>query len=137
MYRRYNSSVERALSFFDNTLQEWADYISFLGRLLKVTSNPHGLVIRSSGNISLGITIASCRCHDDPSEKIGFQAASPVFKPITSLWCASESTRDIRLHFRINRGKRSSNRRGAALTLSRKKNCRKIFRHLYRASARC
>ncbi|KAI9701961.1 MAG: hypothetical protein M1836_001305 [Candelina mexicana] len=34
-YRRYTSNVERALSLFDNTLQEWADYISFLGRLLK------------------------------------------------------------------------------------------------------
>lgn len=37
-YRRYASSVERALSLFDNALQEWADYISFLGRLLKVSS---------------------------------------------------------------------------------------------------
>lgn len=36
-YRRYASSVERALSLFDNALQEWADYISFLGRLLKVS----------------------------------------------------------------------------------------------------
>ena len=35
-YRRYASNVERALSVFDTTLQEWADYIAFLGRLLKV-----------------------------------------------------------------------------------------------------
>ncbi|KAI9795800.1 MAG: hypothetical protein M1833_006821 [Piccolia ochrophora] len=34
-YRRYASAVERALSLFETTLQEWADYISFLGRLLK------------------------------------------------------------------------------------------------------
>ncbi|KAI9803891.1 MAG: hypothetical protein M1825_001771 [Sarcosagium campestre] len=34
-YRRYASGLERALSLFDTTLQEWADYISFLGRLLK------------------------------------------------------------------------------------------------------
>ncbi|KAI9376597.1 Dopey, N-terminal-domain-containing protein [Aspergillus egyptiacus] len=34
-YRRYASSVERALSLFDTTLQEWADYISFLSRLLR------------------------------------------------------------------------------------------------------
>jgi hypothetical protein len=38
-YRRYASSVERALSLFDNALQEWADYISFLSRLLKVSAN--------------------------------------------------------------------------------------------------
>lgn len=35
-FRRYASGVERALSLFDTALQEWADYISFLGRLLKV-----------------------------------------------------------------------------------------------------
>jgi len=35
-YRRYASGVERALSLFDTALQEWADYISFLSRLLKV-----------------------------------------------------------------------------------------------------
>lgn len=35
-YRRYASSIERALSLFDSALQEWADYISFLSRLLKV-----------------------------------------------------------------------------------------------------
>jgi hypothetical protein len=38
-YRRYASSVERALSLFDNALQEWADYISFLSRLLKVSAS--------------------------------------------------------------------------------------------------
>ena len=35
-YRRYASGVERALSLFDTAQQEWADYISFLARLLKV-----------------------------------------------------------------------------------------------------
>ncbi|KAI9786776.1 MAG: hypothetical protein M1816_007783 [Peltula sp. TS41687] len=34
-YRRYASGIDRALSLFDTALQEWADYISFLGRLLK------------------------------------------------------------------------------------------------------
>lgn len=36
-YRRYAASIERALASFDSTRQEWADYISFLGRLLKVS----------------------------------------------------------------------------------------------------
>ncbi|KAK4457451.1 hypothetical protein QBC42DRAFT_279088 [Cladorrhinum samala] len=35
-YRKYANHVERALSLFETTLQEWADYISFLNRLLKV-----------------------------------------------------------------------------------------------------
>ena len=35
-YRRYASGIERVLSSFETTVDEWADYISFLGRLLKV-----------------------------------------------------------------------------------------------------
>ena len=35
-YRRYASGIERTLSMFDTALQEWEDYISFLGRLSKV-----------------------------------------------------------------------------------------------------
>ena len=52
-YRRYASNVERALSLFDNALQEWADYISFLGRLLRAlqskpsdtTDIPHNSIV--------------------------------------------------------------------------------------------
>lgn len=39
-YRRYASSIDRALSLFDSALQEWADYIAFLGRLLRVCHCP-------------------------------------------------------------------------------------------------
>jgi hypothetical protein len=35
-YRKYASGVDRALSLYEAGLQEWADYISFLNRLLKV-----------------------------------------------------------------------------------------------------
>lgn len=34
-YRKYATGVERALGLFETALQEWADYISFLNRLLK------------------------------------------------------------------------------------------------------
>ena len=34
-FRRYASGVERTLALWDAAQQEWADYISFLGRLLK------------------------------------------------------------------------------------------------------
>ncbi|PWY70957.1 hypothetical protein BO70DRAFT_432047 [Aspergillus heteromorphus CBS 117.55] len=45
-YRRYATTVERALSLFDTALQEWADYISFLSRLLKaLQSHPADLPI--------------------------------------------------------------------------------------------
>ena len=37
-YKRFSASIDRALALFEsNSLQEWADYISFLGRLLRVT----------------------------------------------------------------------------------------------------
>lgn len=35
-FRRYASGVEKALSLFETALEEWADYISFLNRVLKV-----------------------------------------------------------------------------------------------------
>lgn len=35
-YRKYANGIDRALSLFETALQEWADYISFLNRLLKV-----------------------------------------------------------------------------------------------------
>ncbi|KAL8672866.1 MAG: hypothetical protein Q9168_002704 [Polycauliona sp. 1 TL-2023] len=34
--RRYAAGIDRALSLFDTALQEWADYLPFLARLLKV-----------------------------------------------------------------------------------------------------
>ncbi|CAK7216411.1 hypothetical protein SCUCBS95973_002803 [Sporothrix curviconia] len=34
-FRKYAAGVDRALSLFETALQEWADYISFLNRLLK------------------------------------------------------------------------------------------------------
>lgn len=41
-YRRYAAGIERALATFDSAQQEWADYIAFLARLLKVRfTNSH------------------------------------------------------------------------------------------------
>lgn len=37
-FRRYAAGVERALALWDTAQQEWADYISFLARLLKVNT---------------------------------------------------------------------------------------------------
>ena len=35
-FRRYASAVERVLAQFETAVENWADYISFLTRLLKV-----------------------------------------------------------------------------------------------------
>ncbi|KAF6810329.1 cellular morphogenesis regulator [Colletotrichum sojae] len=40
-FRKYASGVERALTLFETALQEWADYISFLNRLLKALQARH------------------------------------------------------------------------------------------------
>jgi hypothetical protein len=38
-FRRYAAGIDRVLSIFDSGLREWADYISFLSRLLKALQN--------------------------------------------------------------------------------------------------
>jgi len=35
-YKRWALIIERVLATYDQSVDEWADYISFLGRLLKV-----------------------------------------------------------------------------------------------------
>ncbi|KAF3902520.1 hypothetical protein ABW21_db0204640 [Orbilia brochopaga] len=44
-FKKYAAGVERALALFENTLQEWADYISFLGRLHKAIQANHSLAV--------------------------------------------------------------------------------------------
>ncbi|KAL9598481.1 MAG: hypothetical protein Q9219_004454 [cf. Caloplaca sp. 3 TL-2023] len=42
--RRYAAGIDRALTLFDNDLQDWADYLPFLGRLLKALQvHPPGI----------------------------------------------------------------------------------------------
>ncbi|KAL8717527.1 MAG: hypothetical protein Q9225_005234 [Loekoesia sp. 1 TL-2023] len=42
--RRYAAGIERALTLFDSALQDWADYLPFLGRLLKALQvHPPGI----------------------------------------------------------------------------------------------
>lgn len=36
-YRRYSVLMEKTLSSFDGASQEWADYVSFLNRLIRVS----------------------------------------------------------------------------------------------------
>ncbi|EWC46743.1 hypothetical protein DRE_03988 [Drechslerella stenobrocha 248] len=44
-FKKYAAGVERALALFENTLQEWADYISFLSRLHKAIQANHSLAV--------------------------------------------------------------------------------------------
>ncbi|KAF3921998.1 hypothetical protein ABW20_dc0105088 [Dactylellina cionopaga] len=44
-FKKYTAGVERALALFESTLQEWADYISFLGRLHKAIQANHSIAV--------------------------------------------------------------------------------------------
>ncbi|KAI5778510.1 Dopey, N-terminal-domain-containing protein [Geopyxis carbonaria] len=51
-YKRFSTSIDRALALFEgNNLQEWADYISFLGRLLKALQSHPSLPLIPSKSI--------------------------------------------------------------------------------------
>ncbi|CAI6339107.1 unnamed protein product [Periconia digitata] len=59
-FRRYAATVERALALWDTSQQEWADYISFLARLLKALQShpPITPVIPHSDTVAL--RLAQC-----------------------------------------------------------------------------
>lgn len=59
-FKRYAAGVDRVLGLFDTTLEEWADYISFLGRLLKALHNhPEGVTVVPRKHI-VGKRLAQC-----------------------------------------------------------------------------
>lgn len=43
-YRKFQATIDKVLATFDGNLQEWADYISFLSRLLKVFEAPKSVI---------------------------------------------------------------------------------------------
>lgn len=66
-YRRYALGVERALSTFDTAQQEWADYISFLSRLLKaLQAHPVDCHIVPDSQI-VATRLSQCLNHQLPS----------------------------------------------------------------------
>ncbi|KAL6714459.1 hypothetical protein ACLMJK_007883 [Lecanora helva] len=66
-YRRYASNVERALSLFDTALQEWADYIAFLGRLLKALQTRPSDVVEIPHRSTVAKRLAQCLAPTLPS----------------------------------------------------------------------
>ncbi|EDN07194.1 protein dopey [Histoplasma mississippiense (nom. inval.)] len=95
-YRRYAASVDRALSLFDTALQEWADYISFLSRLLKaLQSHPPSLPIIPSKTI-VARRLAQCL---NPSLPSGVhQKALEVYGYIFSILEPDRLSRDLALY---------------------------------------
>lgn len=95
-YRRYASSVERALSLYDTALQEWADYISFLSRLLKaLQSHPPDLPIVPH-KVLVSKRLAQCL---NPSLPSGVhQKALEVYTYIFSLIKSEGLSHDLPLY---------------------------------------
>ncbi|KAH8704781.1 cellular morphogenesis regulator dopa [Talaromyces proteolyticus] len=96
-YRRYASTVERALSLFDTTLQEWADYISFLSRLLKaLQSHPPDLPVVPH-KVTVAKRLAQCL---NPSLPSGVhQKALEVYTYIFGLLKPEGLSQDLSLYF--------------------------------------
>jgi hypothetical protein len=59
-YRRYANGVERALASFESPQQEWADYISFLGRLLKALQARPAEIRTIPDNYTVAARLAQC-----------------------------------------------------------------------------
>ncbi|KAL1956540.1 hypothetical protein VTO42DRAFT_7104 [Malbranchea cinnamomea] len=95
-YRRYASNVDRALSLFDTALQEWADYISFLSRLLKaLQSHPPALSVVPNKAI-VAKRLAQCL---NPSLPSGVhQKALEVYGYIFSMLKPAGLARDLPLY---------------------------------------
>ncbi|KAF2196132.1 cellular morphogenesis regulator dopa [Delitschia confertaspora ATCC 74209] len=96
-FRRYASGVERALALWDTAQQEWADYISFLGRLLKALQAhpPETTVIPHSDTVAT--RLAQCL---NPSLPSGVhQKALEVYAYIFSIIGSDALSRDLNLYF--------------------------------------
>ncbi|KAL9942935.1 hypothetical protein ACHAP6_007406 [Verticillium nonalfalfae] len=59
-YRKYASGVERALTLFETALQEWADYISFLNRLLRALQARHNSITTVPSKATIAKRLAQC-----------------------------------------------------------------------------
>lgn len=91
-YRRYASSVERALSLFDTALQEWADYISFLSRLLKASINQSMSICGRSNVLYIkGAPNPSSRPTSCPPQDTRLEAVGPMLEPLVTIWRPPES----------------------------------------------
>ncbi|CAD6445829.1 e8679990-bd5e-40c7-a6c3-f2e7f1fc801a [Sclerotinia trifoliorum] len=95
-FRRYASGVDRSLSLFDTALQEWADYISFLGRLLKsLQAHPANIAAVPSKAI-VAKRLAQCL---NPSLPSGVhQKALEVYGYIFSMVGTDELSKDLPLY---------------------------------------
>ena len=59
-YKRYEAAIDRALALFDSALQDWADYIAFLVRLLKALQTRPATVTDVPRGVTIAKRLAQC-----------------------------------------------------------------------------
>ncbi|KAI1203081.1 putative regulator of reproduction dopa [Nemania serpens] len=95
-YRKYASGVERALALFDTALEEWADYISFLNRLLKALQARPANITAIPSKILVAKRLSQCL---NPSLPSGVhQKAIEVYGYIFSVIGEHGLSRDLPLY---------------------------------------
>ncbi|KAI0154767.1 putative regulator of reproduction dopa [Xylariaceae sp. FL1272] len=95
-YRKYASGVERALSLFDTALEEWADYISFLSRLLKALQARQANTTSIPSKVLVAKRLAQCL---NPSLPSGVhQKAIEVYSYIFSVIGDDGLSKDLPLY---------------------------------------
>ncbi|KAI0136466.1 Dopey, N-terminal-domain-containing protein [Xylariales sp. AK1849] len=95
-YRKYASGVERALSLFETALQEWADYISFLSRLLKALQARQASITTIPSKVLVAKRLAQCL---NPSLPSGVhQKALEVYSYVFSVVGQDGLSKDLPLY---------------------------------------
>ncbi|KAI1394141.1 putative regulator of reproduction dopa [Hypoxylon trugodes] len=95
-YRKYASGVERALSLFDTALEEWADYISFLSRLLKALQSRQANTTSIPSKTLVAKRLSQCL---NPSLPSGVhQKALEVYSYVFSIIGKDGLSRDLPLY---------------------------------------
>ncbi|CAJ2501553.1 Uu.00g044060.m01.CDS01 [Anthostomella pinea] len=95
-YRKYASGVERTLSLFDTALEEWADYISFLSRLLKALQARQGSITSVPSKALVAKRLSQCL---NPSLPSGVhQKALEVYNYVFSIIGKDGLSKDLPLY---------------------------------------
>lgn len=90
-FQRYAAGVDRALSLFETAFEDWAYYISFLGRLLKV--GPHSREYQvEADSLKTVSSIAPSKFDDYTVEKRCREETGAMPKSRIAWRCTSEST---------------------------------------------
>ncbi|KAF2731097.1 hypothetical protein EJ04DRAFT_579409 [Polyplosphaeria fusca] len=96
-FRRYAAGIERALALWDTAQQEWADYISFLGRLLKALQSHTVESPTIPHSETVALRLAQCLNPVLPSGV--HQKALEVYGYIFSIVGKDALARDLNLYF--------------------------------------